>query len=194
MARNPTPGTARIIGGRWRRRRIPIASRPGLRPSPDRVRETLFNWLQPVIAGSRCLDLFAGSGALGIESASRGACEVVMVDIDPATVEGLQRITAALGADTLSIHCVEALDFLARPSAARFDIVFLDPPYAARLWVPCCARLSAGGWLSPHARIYIECPRGHNPALPQGWTVLREAHAGQVGFLLAQAPATTIDT
>ncbi len=193
VARNPTPGTARIIGGRWRRRRIPIATRPGLRPSPDRVRETLFNWLQPVLAGSRCLDLFTGSGALGIESASRGAREVVMVDIDPITVEELRQVITALGADTLSIHCVEALAFLARPSVGRFDIVFLDPPYSAQLWVPCCARLSAGGWLSPNARIYIECPRGHGPVLPQGWTVLRESHAGQVRFLLAQTPATTID-
>lgn len=186
MDRAPrTPaGSVRIIGGRWRGRRIPVPKVEGLRPSPDRVRETLFNWLQPVLPGSRCLDLYAGTGALGIEAASRGAREVVLVDRDRRVTQNLRQTAARLEATGIEILCREALAFLAGPARA-FDIVFLDPPFREALWSPCCRRLHERGWLRAGASVYLEYPTGPLPALPEGWTVVRSGRAGRVQFALA---------
>lgn len=178
--------TLRIIAGRWRSRKIYFPDLPQLRPTPDRVRETLFNWLMPVIEGARCLDLFAGSGALGLEALSRGAKEVVFVDRDNQVIEYLRETFTLLKAEHATAIHAEALNFLAgKPQA--FDIVFLDPPYASDLMLPCCNALATQAWLNPHAYLYIETA-SQTPlsGLPANWTVLREKTAGQVCYRLLQ--------
>lgn len=179
------PNQLRIIGGRWRGRKVTFAAVPGLRPTPDRVRETLFNWLQPVIDGAHCLDLFAGSGAMGLEALSRGAADVVMVDRDPSVVAALREQLERLGAGGARLVIADALAFLESP-AEHFDIVFLDPPYGQNLLVPCCERLESGGWLAADAHIYLEQESSLAlPPLPDGWQVLRSKRAGEVGYHLA---------
>lgn len=179
----------RIIGGEWRGRRLQFAPVPGLRPTPDRVRETLFNWLQPVIHGARCLDLFAGSGALGFEAASRGASRVVLVDADPRVVKALGTACARLGADFVEPVRADAAAFLRR-APEPFDLVMLDPPYSAGLLLPALEALAGGAWLSAHARVYIEFP--HHQGLPEvlpRWQVHRQGNAGAAGYaLLSAAP------
>lgn len=184
-ARRGAPGRVRIIAGRWRGRRLPVAAVPGLRPTPDRVRETLFNWLQPVLPGAVCLDLFAGSGALGLEAASRGARRVVMVERDPRLAGHLRRQARDLGAeDTVEVRSGDGLAYLAR-CAETFDLVFLDPPYRHDLLPDCIARLARPGCLRPGARVYLEhAGDADPPALPQGWSVLRRTGAGTVAGLL----------
>ncbi|WP_236848621.1 16S rRNA (guanine(966)-N(2))-methyltransferase RsmD [Candidatus Thiodictyon syntrophicum] len=179
------PGHLRIIGGRNRGRRLPIPDQPGLRPTADRVRETLFNWLTPVLPGARCLDLFAGSGALGLEAASRGAGRVVLVERNAAVARQLLANVETLAAANVEVIAADALAWLAgepRP----FDIVFLDPPFADGLLAPACALLDARGWLAPGARVYLEsAERAGFPALPQAWELVREGTAGQVRYGLA---------
>jgi 16S rRNA (guanine966-N2)-methyltransferase len=178
-------GEIRIIGGQWRGRKLHFPNVPGLRPTPDRVRETLFNWLQFRIAGTRCLDLFAGSGALGLEALSRGAAEVLFVERDPQAADAIRDALSLLGGRGL-VERRDGFAFLAQAAARPFDVVFLDPPYD-RLWLPrLCAALESGGWLEPDARIYLEdaAERGE-PILPVGWTLLRSGRAGDVGYHLA---------
>ena len=176
----------RIIAGQWRSRKIRFPDLPQLRPTPDRVRETLFNWLMPVIAGARCLDLFAGSGALGLEALSRGAGEVVFVDRDYKVMRYLRDTLQLLKAEQASVVQAEALSYLAG-DASGFDIVFLDPPYQSDELLPCCRALEAHPWLTPHAYIYIETASQTPLAeLPPNWTVMREKTAGQVSYRLAQ--------
>ncbi len=178
-------GEFRIIGGRYRHRRLAFPALDGLRPSPDRVRETLFNWLAPVIEGARCLDLFAGSGALGLEALSRGAASCVFVEQAGAAVVALRQHLARLDAAGGEVWQAEALAWLAGP-ARSFDIVFLDPPYAANLLAPACTALAAGGWLAPGARVYLETAAADGePTLPDGWSLVRSKKAGQVGYHLA---------
>jgi 16S rRNA (guanine966-N2)-methyltransferase len=178
-------GRLRIIGGRFRGRKIPVSDHQGLRPTGDRVRETLFNWLQPVIVGSRCLDLFAGSGALGFEAASRGAGEVIMVERSERVAGLLWANTRTLGASQVRVYMADALRWLTG-SARTFDIIFLDPPFDQDLLGPSCALLGAGGWLAPAAHIYLETPADRAlPALPTGWRLLHDKKAGQVRYALA---------
>ncbi len=182
------PGQLRIIGGCWRGRRLPVVSQPGLRPTADRVRETLFNWLAPVIEGSRCLDCFAGSGALGLEAASRGAATVTLLERSPAVVRGLRANAAELGARQVSVHCADTLEWLAQAPTTAFDVCFLDPPFHAALLVPALARLTEGGWLAAGALVYIEADKATPlPALPSDWRWLRDKCAGQVRYALAEA-------
>ena len=171
----------RIIGGEFRRRLIEVPSRPGLRPTPDRVRETLFNWLGQRLDGLACLDLFAGSGALGFEAASRGARRVVMVEGDRAALEALRRSRERLGAAAVEIVAAEALDFLSR-AGERFDVVFLDPPFGLNLMAEALRRLPRR--LTPGARVYAEAPRPVEA--PAAWETLRQGRAGQVCFQLLQ--------
>ncbi|MGQ0385104.1 MAG: 16S rRNA (guanine(966)-N(2))-methyltransferase RsmD [Gammaproteobacteria bacterium] len=179
------PGYVRIIGGRWRGRRIPVPPAGGLRPTPDRVRETLFNWLAPAIAGSRCLDLFAGTGALGLEAASRGAAEVVLVERDREAAVRLAAAAAALAPDEARVIEADAQSWLSG-RARPFDVVFLDPPFDAGLLDAAMRGLESGGWLAPGARIYIEAPAAQGPpALPPGWMLHRSGRAGAVGYHLA---------
>jgi 16S rRNA (guanine966-N2)-methyltransferase len=178
-------GQLRIIGGAWRGRRLEVAAIEGLRPTPDRVRETLFNWLQPVIEGARCLDLFCGSGALGLEALSRGAADVVFVDRAQAAVAQLRESLQRLGATGAEAHAAEALDWIAHAPQAHFDVVFIDPPYRQGLAGVCAARLEARGLLAPHALVYLETAADEPaPQVPACWRLHRERRAGQVAYRL----------
>ncbi len=182
------PGDVRIIGGQWRGRRIAVPERPGLRPTPDRVRETLFNWLAPAIAGSRCLDLFAGTGVLGLEAASRGARQVVLVEGDQEAVRRLREAVHALGPEACEVVQADALAWL-RTAPRPFDVVFLDPPFEAGLLEAAMQALASGGWLAPGAFIYLEAPAQRGaPELPPGWVLHRSGRAGAVGYHLALRP------
>lgn len=151
------PGSVRIIGGEWRGTRLPVLDREGLRPSADRVRETLFNWLQPKLPGARVLDLFAGSGALGLEAVSRGAREAVLIERDPKLAESLRQTTARLqGGERARVICADALTWLRAPVEASFDVVFVDPPFAGDLWRPVIEALPP--WLADGAWLYLESP------------------------------------
>lgn len=179
--------TLRIIGGTWRGRKLHFPAVDGLRPTPDRVRETLFNWLQPIIIGARCLDLFAGSGALGFEALSRGAAGVLMVERDGSAVEQLRENIAILKTADTQVIQRDALAFLnnGRGDAAPFDVVFLDPPYHQNLIDPCCASLEQHGWLAPHAHLYIETERSlAQLQLPASFTITRDKAAGEVAYRL----------
>lgn len=184
------PGQVRIIGGSWRGRRVPVLAAPGLRPTPDRVRETLFNWLAPVISGMRCLDLFAGSGALGLEALSRGAAEVCFVERQAPVARALELALTRLGCPRGqgSVVAADAIRFLAG-SPRPFDLVFLDPPFGEVALGDLCTLLD-GGWLAGGARVYLESAREQPlPPLPPGWEVLREKEAGQVRYALARRAA-----
>jgi len=184
-------GRFRIIGGAWRGRRFPVPDEPGVRPTPDRVRETLFNWLAPVIEGARCLDLYAGSGALGLEALSRGASRAVFVDRSPAVCAAIRAALEITGSTAGEIRRMDAGRFLEGP-AEPFDVVFLDPPFRQGLVAATLARLSEGGWLAPGASVYIESEREAGPPdPPPGWVLARSATAGQVGYHLARPPART---
>jgi 16S rRNA (guanine966-N2)-methyltransferase len=176
-------GEIRIIAGEYRGRRIKVASRPGLRPTPDRVRETLFNWLGQWLDGRSCLDLFAGSGALGFEAASRGAARVVMVESDRAAFSALEAARAKIGARAVELVPGDALEYLARgveKGGERFDVVFLDPPFRQNALPTVLERLE--GRLVQAARVYIESAA---PAvLGERWSELKRARAGQVSYQL----------
>jgi 16S rRNA (guanine966-N2)-methyltransferase len=183
-------GEVRIIGGTWRGRRLPVIDAHGLRPTADRIRETLFNWLAPVVSGMSCLDLYAGTGALGLEALSRGAAAVCFVERQVAVARALEDSLHRLGATGATVLTADALRFLAGPPRP-FDLVFLDPPFGEVDPGDLCTLL-AKGWLSANARVYLEMPRGTGlPELPPEWEVLREKTAGQVRYALARwSPAT----
>lgn len=175
----------RIIGGQWRSRVIDFPDVAGLRPTPNRVRETLFNWLQFDLAGARCLDLYAGSGALGLEALSRGAAGATLVEAHPAACQALRDNVRKLGAAAEVVQN-EVMRYLAG-NASPYDLVFLDPPFGEGLAVACCQRLEAGGWLAPAAMIYVEAERGLAlQAMPGNWQTLRAKTAGEVGYHLYQ--------
>jgi 16S rRNA (guanine966-N2)-methyltransferase len=179
----------RIIGGEWRGRKIHFPPVEAIRPTPDRVRETVFNWLQGVTPGSRCLDLYAGSGALGLEALSRGAREVVFVDIEPAVVRHLGGTLRDLGCDRGRAVRADAAGFLT-PPAEPFDVIFLDPPFAEPVLPEICRRIEAGGWLKDGGFAYLESPAAAGePELPPGWTLLKSRRAGEVGYHLARRDA-----
>lgn len=174
-------GQVRLIGGAWRGSKLPVPVLPGLRPTSDRVRETLFNWLHGEVAGARVLDLFAGTGALGFEAASRGAASVDLVESAPTAVEALRSAAARLGRDgsggPVHLHAQPAMAFLAA-HAGPWDLVFVDPPFAAGLWADTLAAL--GPRLAPRAKIYVESPADAAPAVPAGWALLRETGTREV--------------
>ena len=181
------PGRIRIIAGRWRGRRLDVPRLAGLRPTPDRVRETLFNWLMPLVEGVRCLDLFAGTGALGFEAASRGASRVVMVEEARTAVAALREHAVTLGADNVEVIRANVLHWL-RSTGRPYDIVFMDPPFGRGLVAPVCRLLAENGWLAPGAQIYIETEsEAANLALPEAWTLVRRRKAGPVRYYLATA-------
>ncbi len=188
MARAAKPSTLRLVAGKWRGRKIEFFEAEGLRPTSDRIRETLFNWLQDSIRGAHCLDLFSGSGALGLEAASRGAEMVVMVESNPATVRQLQTQVARLGAEEVTIWQGSALDYLAHLDH-RFDLLFLDPPFNSHLLDSTLSMLGDSDSLKPQSRIYIEFPRRNPPQLPSGWQFEKLKTAGEVGYGLAAADA-----
>jgi 16S rRNA (guanine(966)-N(2))-methyltransferase RsmD len=172
----------RIIGGAWRSRLISFPAERGLRPTPDRVRETLFNWLGQDLSGKRCLDLFAGSGALGFEALSRGAAEVVSVEHSRAAAAALRENAARLDARGWRLVVGDALHFLRDPGAGRFDVVFVDPPYDSGLAAATLARLPAV--LAPGAAVYVESNGPIEPGAP--WHVRKQARAGSVHYRLLE--------
>jgi 16S rRNA (guanine966-N2)-methyltransferase len=176
----------RIIGGDWRSRQLQFPDAPGLRPTPDRVRETLFNWWQYTIIGKRCLDLFAGSGALGFEALSRGASVVVALETDSGVASSLRSNAKLLGTDTLTVMQHDALQWLAQPATQQFDLAFVDPPFAANLHERCCELLQQNGWLAPGAQIYLEAGNDLGElTLPCAWQLIRQKRAGDVHYGLA---------
>ena len=177
-------GKVRIIGGEWRGRRLAVADKPGLRPTPDRIRETLFNWLAAVVPEARCLDLFAGTGALGFEALSRGARCAVLVEQNRQLAQGLEETRAVLAAERAEIIHAEAIAWLAN-SHEPFDIVFLDPPFRRDYVKKACALLTNKGHLTPAAYVYTETEQGAPSRVP-GLMVLKQAHAGQVESRLYQ--------
>lgn len=177
-------GKVRIIGGEWRGRRLAVANAPGLRPTPDRVRETLFNWLADTIPGARCLDLFAGTGALGFEALSRGARCAVMVEKNRKLARELKESRAALDAGGAQIINADAITWLAE-RREPFDVVFLDPPFHQDYVKKACTLLANRGHLAPAARIYAETEPGAPPPAA-GLTALKQARAGQVEYSLFQ--------
>jgi len=174
----------RIIGGRWRGRKLRFPASAAIRPTPDRVRETLFNWLGAATQGARCLDLFAGSGALGLEALSRGAAHVTFVEVDEAAVRALRAHLTEWQATGARVERVDALRYL-EGAARPCDIVFLDPPFASQLLPRAAALLEERHWLGDTALIYVECAaRQGLPALPGSWRPLRAKQAGEVGYHL----------
>jgi 16S rRNA (guanine966-N2)-methyltransferase len=188
-ARAAYPGKVRIIGGAWRGRKLPVLEQAGLRPTPDRVRETLFNWLAPVTAGARCLDLFAGTGANCLEALSRGAAAAVMVERAAQVAAQLRQNVATLKADGAEVVEADALAYLKR-TVQPFDIIFLDPPFASELIAACSALIEQRGWLKPGGLVYVEAPAACEPLpVPATWQLLKSKRAGQVGYHLLRAPA-----
>ena len=185
VKRRTSRAAVRIIAGRWRRRLLPVLATGRLRPTPDRVRETLFNWLGSAVEGARCLDLFAGTGALGIEAASRGAGTVVMIEHDRGVAATLERAIHTLGADNVEVVCADALAWV--PSAGvRFDIVFLDPPYSGPAPEAALGRLDRLDALAVDCLAYLETERDPaDLALPPGWDLLHARRAGRVRYHLA---------
>lgn len=185
--RSSNKNTIRIIGGNWRSRLIDFPAIDGLRPTPDRVRETLFNWLMSSLQGARCLDLFAGSGALGFEALSRGARSVVMVDQSQQVVLQLIKNAKLLHAEHAQIICGSFPEVVQSIDAQTFDIVFLDPPFHKNLISSCCQWLEESQRLSAAALIYIEAEKELQPLpVPQNWQIIHSKTAGQVGYHLLQ--------
>ncbi|MET0230584.1 MAG: 16S rRNA (guanine(966)-N(2))-methyltransferase RsmD [Rhodanobacteraceae bacterium] len=182
------PGKLRIVAGHLRGSKIAVPDRPGLRPTPDRVRETLFNWLAPIIEGARCLDLFAGTGALGIEAISRGAVYCTFVESDRALARAIEENLARLKVENARVVAMDAAAMLGG-TPQPFDLVFLDPPFDENLWNETARRLESGGWLTPGAWIYVESPPGAELALPPTWHAHREGQAGAVRFALYRRAA-----
>ncbi len=181
------PHQLRIIGGRWRGTRLDFPAVEAIRPTPDRVRETLFNWLAPTIGGARCLDLFAGSGALGLEALSRGARAVVFVDRDARIGAYLRETLGRLKCEDARVLVGDAQRCLV-DLEGPFEVVFLDPPFGAGLVPAYLAELSSRGMLSPGALVYIESEaEAGEPVLPAGWVLHRTGRAGKVGYHLARA-------
>lgn len=180
-------GKLRIIGGRFRRRLLPVPDSPGLRPTPDRVRETLFNWLAFELTDRRALDLFAGTGALGLEALSRGARDVLFVEAEAAVARGIEANLARLGA-TGRVAAQDGLEWLRAP-ASPFDIVFLDPPFRKDMAARACALLECRGWLAQDAWIYVETEADLPLPVPENWALHREVRAGDSHGRLYARPA-----
>ncbi|GAB4398980.1 MAG: 16S rRNA (guanine(966)-N(2))-methyltransferase RsmD [Rhodoferax sp.] len=176
----------RIIGGRYKRSKLPVADAPGLRPTPDRVRETLFNWLGQDLSGWHCLDAFAGTGALGFEAASRGAASVLLIESAPALAHSLRQTQVRLAIPNVQIQCGDALLALRRIPPASLDLIFIDPPFAAGLFQ--AALEAARPALKPNGCLYLEAPRafGADALAALGWQLRRHARAGQVHAHLVQ--------
>ena len=210
----PGRNSVRIIGGSWRGRRLRFPDVPGLRPTPDRVRETLFNWLQHDIAGARCLDLFAGSGALGVEALSRGAAELVFVEMSVIAARGLREQLDILGASTAGgggaggggggvagrgrVIEIGAARFLRAPGEP-FDVVFADPPFGVNALAECVPLLDTGNWVKIGGLVYLECEKSAGaPNLPLHWELLKSKSAGEVGYHLARvnggSPLPSVET
>lgn len=181
------PGQVRIIGGRWRGTRLPVPALAGLRPSGDRARETLFNWLAPKLPGARVLDAFAGTGVLGLEAVSRGAAHATLVERDAGAVAQLRATVGRLQAeDSVSVVQADALAWLAARPPAGFDLAFVDPPFGAIPWLAVLSAVLPA--LAPAAWLYLEAAPGPAIELPPGWALHREGRTREVRYALYRAP------
>ena len=172
-----------IIAGQWRGRKLSVINQPGLRPTGNRIRETLFNWLQPVIKGSHCLDLFAGTGALAFEALSRGASSATLLEQSKAACQHLRTSQTQLKAKAEIIE-TNSLTWLSHKPEKPANIIFIDPPFDGNLWADVIERLQHPGWLSSEAWVYIESPKSHSLTLPTHWQSHRQKTAGNVDFRL----------
>ena len=192
MAKKPIPATRtnsqiRIIGGEWRSRKLTVPDAPGLRPTPDRVRETLFNWLASYVGGARVLDAFSGSGALFLEALSRGASSGIALDLNTEAINNLRRNLALLDCDSAEVLRADALQYLDSAAEQGFDIVLLDPPFHQDLLLNACQLLESNNWLNERAWIYTESEQAPSSlAVPNTWRLHREKHTGQVHYALWQ--------
>ncbi len=179
-------GQIRIIGGKWRGRKLPVPHSIGLRPTTDRVRETLFNWLAPVIENARCLDCFAGSGALGFEALSRHAGHVTLLELEPAVARLLESNRLKLNASEAHIINADTLNWL-RQYGKPYDVIFIDPPFRKGLLEQALPLLEEYGWLAAEATIYIEsAAESDAPVVPANWHLCRQKKAGQIAYRLYQ--------
>lgn len=183
------PGEVRIIGGIYKRTKLPVADKPGLRPTPDRVRETLFNWLGQDLTGWRCIDIFAGTGALGFEAASRGATEVLLCEQDPQLALKLKALQERLQAGCVRVERGDGVGLLRRQSPGSMQLVFIDPPFESTLFEP--ALKAAADAIAPQGLVYLEAPRSWTAEelAPLGLTIWRSSKAGAVHFHLLARPA-----
>ncbi len=181
-----TLGQLRVIGGEWRGRKLAVPDAEGLRPTPDRVRETLFNWLQFSIAGKTCLDAFTGSGALAVEALSRGAVEVTAIERDIKVTKQLSKLLSPLAGERLKLINADALSWLEQQPAQPFEVVFLDPPFSLPLLEPACQLLEEKGWLAENALIYVEQAKQQAGLvhLPANWILQKDKQVGDVHFSL----------
>ncbi|MGH8216513.1 MAG: 16S rRNA (guanine(966)-N(2))-methyltransferase RsmD [Rhodanobacteraceae bacterium] len=186
------PGYVRIIGGRLRGSRLSVPAVPGLRPTPQRLRQTLFDWLAPMIDGARVLDAFAGTGALGIEALSRGARSAVFLERDRARATAIEADLARLHQEGGEVRCVDALDAFAKEAPEPFGIAFLDPPFGAGAWEDAAALLDANGWLAAVAWVYVETGDTDEWHAPPQWRVHRQRDAGAVRATLFRVEAASM--
>jgi len=176
-------GNIRIIAGKHRGRKLPVLMAEGLRPTTDRVKETVFNWLMPYIHNANCLDCFAGAGSLGFEALSRGAAQVQLIELNKTAAKQLSLNKQLLKADNLLVGNINVLDFLKTQSTQNFDLVFIDPPFRQNLVTQTCELLE-NGWLAEQALIYVEMEADGSQQLPNNWQLLKEKIAGQVAYRL----------
>lgn len=185
MTKSNQAGKVRIIGGQWRGRRLPVPNMQGLRPTTDRVKETVFNWLQGELDGKRCLDLFAGAGSLGFEAASRYAATVTMVEKAKPVANQLTKNAQSLQASTVEVRCADALQLTQHAPSQPYELVFLDPPFGQQLLQQAIDQLHHHGWLAPRAWVYLEMEQNIGElTLPECWSCYREKQAGQVKAML----------
>jgi len=183
------PGFVRLISGRWKGRRLPVLDAAGLRPTSDRVKETLFNWLMQDVAGAKVLDCFAGSGSLGLEALSRYAESVLMLEKAPKAAALLLKHLQSLQAEQGQVKQTDTLQWLAKPASEQFDLLFIDPPFRQNLAIPCCQLLANQGWLKTNALVYLETEKELAlEQMPAGWQLLKEKVAGQLAYRLWQTP------
>ena len=180
-----TKNQLRIIGGEWRGRKLDFQNADDLRPTADRVRETLFNWLQMQIPGAHCLDLFSGSGAIGLEALSRGAAQVVMVEQNRIAAAQIRQHLRTLNSSAGEVENTDVFQYLTHNPGNKFDAVFIDPPYKLGCLEQCCTLLEQHGWLASAAYVYLEdSSKNPPPQLPNNWTLIRNKKAGEVSYYL----------
>ena len=183
--KKPATGSIRIIAGKHRGRKLPVLDAEGLRPTTDRVKETVFNWLMPYLHNANCLDCFAGAGSLGFEALSRGAAQVHLIELNKAAAKQLLVNKQLLKADNIAVNNVDVLSFLKTQAQQSFDLVFIDPPFRQNLVTQTCELLE-NGWLAEQALIYVETEAEGNQPIPSNWQLLKEKIAGQVAYRLYQ--------
>ncbi len=182
------PGRLRIVAGKWRSRLLHIADLPGLRPTSERIRETLFNWLAPSIEGARCLDLFAGTGALGLEALSRGATSVVFVEASRRAAKVIEKSARSLDASGAVVYCGDATEYVRNCNPAAFDIIFLDPPFGDDRLEGLCRLIDERSILAAGGKVYLEQDRAKPDApLPETWRIVKNKTAGNVRYRLAES-------